>query len=66
MTKIGEEYMGIWPKHPTKAQEGDVVRYPLPRGGKIARARIEMIVRDIAYLSNGDWCYVRQLSEDKD
>jgi hypothetical protein len=66
MIPIGEGFTGIWPEFPIEAGEGESVRYPLAGTGigEIARAKIDMIVGDVAYLDNGDWCYLRQVSAD--
>ena len=71
MTQVGNLCYGIWPERPVEAALGLVVRYPSPEG-VVLRGRITDITGDhremtnIVYFENNDWCYVSQISADKD
>lgn len=66
MSKIGEFYEGFWPEHPLrkKVVEGDWVRYS--SGGKVKRAQVMAVSRSVVSFNNGGWCYIHELSEDRD
>lgn len=71
MTQIGQDYMGIWPEHPIEnPQEGQTVRYPTAGSdGLIARGTIAQFSGrngTIVHFTDGAWCYVSEIGEDRD
>ena len=67
MSKVGEFYKGFWPERPldtSKVVEGDWVRYSL--GGRVKRAQVAAVSRSTVCMSDGGWCYLHELSEDRD
>jgi hypothetical protein len=72
MSILGKYGDDTWPQYPIEdVKVGDVVRYPLAvcdRGGQriIARGTVEYVGIDIVVFTNHGWCWIDEVSEDKD
>lgn len=65
MTKVGEQVTGIWPEHKaTDIKVGRTYRYQ--SGAKVARAKVEAVGVATVAFDNGEWCYLWEVSEDRD